>query len=70
MMPHRHTPASPCPNCGGFAAVAVTTGTRSTSGELPTGLLRCPVCKGTGHLPAWILLADQAAAEVFASVGS
>lgn len=69
MMPHRHTPASPCPNCGGFAAVAVTTGTRRATGELPTDLLRCPVCRGTGNLPAWIPLADLAATAVFATVG-
>ena len=70
MMHHRPTPAPTCPNCHGFAAVAVTTGTRRTSGMLPTGLLHCPTCHGTGHLPAWTLLADQAAAAVFATAGS
>jgi hypothetical protein len=70
MMPQLRPALGVCPHCSGFAAVAVTTGTRRPSGTLPTGLLLCPACSGTGTAPAWLALADQAATVVFAMVGS
>ncbi|GHB06521.1 MULTISPECIES: hypothetical protein [Streptomyces] len=48
------TAASPriCPNCDGFAAVAVSSGDRDASGQLPTLAVDCPACHGAGTLPA------------------
>ncbi|WP_055493476.1 hypothetical protein [Streptomyces sp. TP-A0356] len=41
-----------CPNCDGFAAVAVTIGGRNTRGRLRTITAHCPACQGLGNLPA------------------
>ncbi|MCH5675658.1 hypothetical protein [Streptomyces gilvus] len=40
-----------CPNCDGFAAVAVTIGGRDTRGRLRTITAHCPACQGLGTLP-------------------
>ncbi|MFD8352840.1 hypothetical protein ACFV1X_28405 [Streptomyces coelicoflavus] len=48
------TAASPriCPNCDGFATVAVSSGDRDASGRLPTLAVDCSACHGAGTLPA------------------
>ncbi|MEU8742988.1 hypothetical protein AB0C39_04995 [Streptomyces parvulus] len=38
-----------CRDCDGFAAVAITTGTRHHDGTRATLRITCPACKGTGH---------------------
>ncbi|MEU0964282.1 hypothetical protein ABZ357_02165 [Streptomyces sp. NPDC005917] len=37
-----------CPNCDGFATAAVASGSRDSRGRLPTVLVDCPACHGTG----------------------
>ncbi|WP_234538972.1 hypothetical protein [Streptomyces shenzhenensis] len=37
-----------CPNCDGFATAVVTAGARDSRGHLPTFLVDCPACHGTG----------------------
>ncbi|MEV6614633.1 hypothetical protein AB0N31_12315 [Streptomyces sp. NPDC051051] len=49
-----------CRDCDGFAAVAITTGTRHSDGTRTTLRLPCPSCKGTGHvLPAALVRAGR-----------
>ncbi|MFE7216764.1 hypothetical protein ACFU93_44565 [Streptomyces sp. NPDC057611] len=49
-----------CHACDGFAAVAITTGTRHTDGSRATLRVTCPSCKGTGHaLPAALVRAGR-----------
>ncbi|WP_432010211.1 hypothetical protein [Streptomyces cucumeris] len=47
----QHTPARTrrCPDCDGFPAVVITTGTRHTDGSRATIRVTCPACKGTGN---------------------
>ncbi|MDH3032745.1 hypothetical protein [Streptomyces sp. TRM75561] len=46
----QHTPtARICRACDGFAAVAITTGTRLPDGSRATLRVTCPTCKGTGR---------------------
>ncbi|WP_327594955.1 hypothetical protein [Streptomyces chartreusis] len=40
-----------CPNCDGYAAVAITIGGRDTRGRLRTITAHCPACNGLGTLP-------------------
>ncbi|MQY34906.1 hypothetical protein SRB17_28780 [Streptomyces sp. RB17] len=40
-----------CPNCDGFAAVAITLGGRDARGHLRTITAHCPACHGTGTTP-------------------
>ncbi|GAA3855045.1 hypothetical protein ACWDR2_08880 [Streptomyces sp. NPDC003631] len=49
-----HTPPPPhiCPNCDGFASAAITLGGRNARGQLRTITAHCPVCHGTGTVPA------------------
>ncbi|MGW6023711.1 hypothetical protein [Streptomyces sp. NPDC055099] len=51
-MPDR-TPAAAriCPDCDGFASVAITLGGRNAAGHLHTITADCPACRGTGTLP-------------------
>ena len=44
------TPASDrrCPDCAGFSAVVVTTGTRHPDGSRATVRVLCRTCDGTG----------------------
>ncbi|MFC8143003.1 hypothetical protein ACFUKV_14840 [Streptomyces paradoxus] len=52
-MTHPSTPAARiCPNCDGFATVAITTGSRDRHGHLPTLTIACRACNGTGTVPA------------------
>ncbi|MER7839763.1 hypothetical protein ABTY98_28720 [Streptomyces sp. NPDC096040] len=37
-----------CPNCDGFATAVVGSGARDSRGNLPTVLVDCPACHGTG----------------------
>ncbi|MEV6051552.1 hypothetical protein [Streptomyces sp. NPDC052107] len=37
-----------CRDCDGFAAVAISTGTRHRDGSRVTIRVTCPTCKGTG----------------------
>ncbi|MDQ1037685.1 RNase P subunit RPR2 [Streptomyces sp. V3I8] len=48
-MPQHDSTAPVCRDCKGFAAVAVTTGTRHRDGSRTTLLVDCRTCKGTGH---------------------
>ncbi|MFE6091192.1 hypothetical protein ACFQ7M_04285 [Streptomyces massasporeus] len=41
-----------CPNCDGFATVAITTGNRDRHGHLPTLAIDCRACHGQGTVPA------------------
>ncbi|MEV6736607.1 hypothetical protein AB0N14_06495 [Streptomyces sp. NPDC051104] len=41
-----------CPNCDGFASVAITSGGRDRHGHLRTIAADCPACQGTGTAPA------------------
>ncbi|MGC9472606.1 hypothetical protein ACP4I1_00390 [Streptomyces sp. WG4] len=41
-----------CPNCDGFASVAITTGARTPHGHLRTITADCRACHGTGTRPA------------------
>ncbi|AZQ72715.1 hypothetical protein EKH77_17130 [Streptomyces luteoverticillatus] len=45
-----NSPARPrqCSHCGGFPAVAVTTGSRTPAGHRETVTAVCPSCRGTG----------------------
>ncbi|MGI5511920.1 hypothetical protein [Streptomyces sp. CA-106131] len=46
----QHTPAPRvCRDCDGFAAVAITTGTRNPDGTRATLTVDCPACHSTGH---------------------
>ena len=48
-MTHRATPPPRiCPNCDGFASVAITLGGRDRHGNLRTITAHCPACHGTG----------------------
>ncbi|GGS31197.1 hypothetical protein [Streptomyces pseudogriseolus] len=38
-----------CRDCDGFAAAAITTGTRHPDGTRATLRVTCPTCQGTGH---------------------
>ncbi|MFE0131268.1 hypothetical protein ACFWY6_06755 [Streptomyces sp. NPDC059037] len=51
-MPDR-TPAAAriCPDCDGFATVAITLGGRNTAGHLRTVAADCRACRGTGTRP-------------------
>ncbi|MBR8641727.1 hypothetical protein KEF29_26355 [Streptomyces tuirus] len=53
-MPHPTTTPTPriCPNCDGFATVAITTGSRDRHGHLPTLTIDCRACNGQGTAPA------------------
>ncbi|MFF2362311.1 hypothetical protein ACFVU0_06265 [Streptomyces sp. NPDC058122] len=52
-MTHRTRPrARICPNCDGFASVAVTLGGRDLHGHLWTITAHCPACHGTGTTTA------------------
>jgi hypothetical protein len=52
-MTHRTTPPSRiCPDCDGFASVAITLGDRDRHGHLRTITAHCPACNGRGILPA------------------
>ncbi|MFD6549927.1 hypothetical protein [Streptomyces sp. NPDC058398] len=54
MTHHTRPPSRICPNCDGFASVAVTLGGRDRHGLLRTITAHCPACHGTGtaHHPA------------------
>ncbi|WP_031154853.1 hypothetical protein [Streptomyces xanthophaeus] len=41
-------PPQICPNCDGYASVAVTLGGRDRAGHLRTITAHCPACHGTG----------------------
>lgn len=48
-MPDRTSPAARiCPDCDGFAFVAITLGGRNTAGHLHTITAHCLACRGTG----------------------
>ncbi|NEA72158.1 hypothetical protein [Streptomyces sp. SID13588] len=49
--PHS-SPARVCPDCDGFPSVAITTGTRTPSGQRTTVTVNCHACNGTGTAPA------------------
>ncbi|MFJ9966418.1 hypothetical protein [Streptomyces avermitilis] len=51
-MPQRTRNTRVCRSCDGFAAVAITTGTRHADGTRATLRISCPSCKGIGHTVA------------------
>ncbi|MEU4212724.1 hypothetical protein AB0F13_22470 [Streptomyces sp. NPDC026206] len=51
MPEHNHAKTRHCPHCGGFSAVAVTTGQRTLAGYRETVTATCPACHGTGIAP-------------------
>ncbi|MEU1084358.1 hypothetical protein ABZ368_29735 [Streptomyces sp. NPDC005908] len=44
-----------CRDCDGFAAAAITTGTRHHDGTRATLRVTCPTCHGTGRAAAVVL---------------
>ncbi|GHE65125.1 hypothetical protein GCM10014715_18350 [Streptomyces spiralis] len=48
-MPQHAQNTRVCRDCDGFAAVAITAGTRHPDGTRVTLIVACPTCKGTGH---------------------
>ncbi|MGP3632022.1 hypothetical protein ACTU45_01385 [Streptomyces sp. 24-1644] len=50
----QHTPAPTrlCPDCDGFPAVAIDTGTLLNDGTRATLLITCRPCRGTGSTAA------------------
>ncbi|MEV6649960.1 hypothetical protein [Streptomyces sp. NPDC051219] len=65
-MPQHHPAlARVCPDCDGFASVAITLGGRTPAGHLRTVTAHCRACHGTGTIPALRTLAAAAAAAVF-----
>ncbi|MFF8357265.1 hypothetical protein ACF063_27875 [Streptomyces chartreusis] len=48
-MPQRAQKTPVCRDCDGFAAAAITTGTRHRDGTRSTLTVTCPACQGTGH---------------------
>jgi DnaJ-class molecular chaperone len=57
----QHAPNTPvCRDCDGFAAAAITTGTRHADDARATLRVVCPACKGTGHThPAALVRAGR-----------
>lgn len=57
----QHAPtARICRACDGFAAVAITTGTRHRDGTRAVLRVTCPACHGTGHThPAALVRAGR-----------
>lgn len=52
-MTHRPTtPVRICPDCDGFASVAITLGGRNRAGHLRTITAHCTGCHGIGTIPA------------------
>ncbi|MFF4491275.1 hypothetical protein ACFY0F_33250 [Streptomyces sp. NPDC001544] len=52
-MPQHTSHRRICRDCDGFAAAAISTGTRHRDGSRVTIRVTCQTCKGTGHqLPA------------------
>ncbi|MFI8240989.1 hypothetical protein ACIF83_27550 [Streptomyces sp. NPDC085866] len=51
-MPQHTPPARICRDCDGFAAVAITTGSRHCDGTRVTLRVTCPACKGSGTASA------------------
>ncbi|MFF1638403.1 hypothetical protein ACFVXA_12350 [Streptomyces sp. NPDC058246] len=47
-MPQHHPDTRVCPDCNGFASVAVTTGARHRDGSRVTLRIDCRACKGAG----------------------
>ncbi|MFB8126202.1 hypothetical protein ACFVG1_32970 [Streptomyces bacillaris] len=48
-MPQHARTTRVCRDCDGFAAAAITTGTRHRDGTRATLRIPCPTCRGTGH---------------------
>ncbi|MET9587679.1 hypothetical protein ABZY10_32225 [Streptomyces sp. NPDC006539] len=48
MTQHSPAPTRICPDCDGFPAVAIDTGTLLEDGTRATLLVTCPRCRGTG----------------------
>ncbi|MBC9714639.1 hypothetical protein H9Y04_18945 [Streptomyces sp. TRM66268-LWL] len=66
MTDHQNPAARICPDCDGFASVAVTLGGRNRLGFLNTITAHCKRCEGTGTLPPLRTLVDAAATAAFA----
>lgn len=52
MAQHSPTPTRICPDCDGFPAVAIDTGTLLEDGTRATLLVTCRRCRGTGSTRA------------------
>ncbi|MEU9388603.1 hypothetical protein AB0D86_01200 [Streptomyces sp. NPDC048324] len=55
-MPQHTRTTRVCRSCDGFAAAAITTGTRHRDGTRVTLHVACPACKGSGRQPAAALI--------------
>ncbi|MGW2818613.1 hypothetical protein [Streptomyces sp. NPDC001415] len=70
-MPQHHPgPARICPNCDGFASVAITSGGRDRNGHLHTVTAHCQTCQGTGTVPNLRARLQAAATAVFPLQGA
>jgi hypothetical protein len=47
-MPQHKPTVRVCPDCDGFASVAITTGARHRDGSRTTLRVDCPACRGLG----------------------
>ncbi|MFC8454620.1 hypothetical protein [Kitasatospora sp. NPDC057223] len=62
MMPqHTHAQTRICPDCSGFAAVAIATGLRQNDGTRHTIPVTCPACHGTGTVLRLLATTGKAA---------
>ncbi|WP_031075534.1 hypothetical protein [Streptomyces sp. NRRL WC-3742] len=60
MPQHDHTPNRICPNCSGFASVAIATGVRLRNGSRATIPVNCHTCHGTGTVTRPLAIAKAA----------
>ncbi|MFD5461453.1 hypothetical protein ACFWIQ_01315 [Kitasatospora sp. NPDC127059] len=50
MPQHNHAQSRICPNCSGFASVAIATGVRLRDGSRDTVPVTCQTCHGAGTI--------------------
>ena len=55
-----HAQTRICPNCSGFAAVAIATGVRLSDGSRDTIPVTCPTCHGMGLVARPLVTAKAA----------
>ncbi|MBD0690278.1 hypothetical protein [Streptomyces sp. CBMA123] len=60
MPQHNHAPIRICPNCSGFASVAIATGVRLRDGSRDTVPVNCQTCHGIGTIARPLAVAAKA----------
>ncbi|MGW3038473.1 hypothetical protein ACWC9T_00165 [Kitasatospora sp. NPDC001159] len=60
MPQHNHAPTRICPNCSGFASVAIATGVRLRDGSRDTVPVTCQTCDGAGTVARPLATAAKA----------